>query len=248
MIKAVIFDLGGTLIDYAGEHATWPELEIPGMSAAYSTLGEQGVSLPGLNHFQSIGFQRLPERWQQATMGGPNLTIDSLLGDILETAEFALPPTAVLQAAARQYEAAMCQAALPIPNGRDTLTQLKEEGYQIGLISNTMFAGTSHINDLERFGLVDFFDIMLFSADVNKWKPTTAPFQHVLETLGVEATNAVYVGDDPAADVVGGQATGMKTVYFPSSDRFAPVHGIHPDATINSLRELPDCLVTLNRA
>jgi putative hydrolase of the HAD superfamily len=128
------------------------------------------------------------------------------------------------------------------------LAELKGAGYQLGLISNTMFAGASHINDLKRFGLVDYFDAMLFSADVHKWKPTTAPFLHVLATLGVEPANAVYVGDDPAADVVGGRAAGMKTIYFPSSQRFGALDGIQPDASINGLKELPGCLVTLNGA
>lgn len=248
MIEAVIFDLGGTLIEYAGEYATWPELEIPGMRAAHSTLVEHRVAVPALDEFQTIGFQLLPQRWGQAMSGGQNLTLDSLLGDILETADLPLPPTAVLQTAARQYEAAMCAGAEPVPNGEQLLPQLKAAGYRLGLISNTMFAGSSHINDLARFGLAHHFETMLFSADANKWKPTTAPFHHVLETLGVEPANAVYVGDDPAADVVGGRAAGMKTVYFPSSQRFASPNGIQPDATIHNLTELPGCLVRLNRA
>jgi putative hydrolase of the HAD superfamily len=248
LIEAVVFDLGGTLIEYAGEYATWPDLEIPGMTAAHATLIKHGVQVPEMERFQEIGFELLPKRWQAATLGEQNLTLDSLVGAILETAELPLPSPDILHAAAREYEAALCSGAVPLPDGREVLEQLQNEGYKLGLISNTMFAGASHIQDLERFGLAGFFDVMLFSADHNKWKPTTAPFVHVLEALAVEASNAVYIGDDPSADVVGAKATGMKTIYFPSSQRFPSLNGVQPDATISHLRELPGCLVALSAA
>ena len=248
MIEAVIFDLGGTLIEYAGKYKTWPELEIPGMEAAHATLTDHGVTVPVIDEFQTIGFGLLPTRWQAAMKGERNLTLDSLLGGILETAGLTLPESAVLHAATRQYEAAICGGAEPILHSDQLLPQLKESGYRLGLISNTMFAGASHINDLERFGMAGFFETMLFSADVNKWKPNTAPFLHVLEELEVEPANAVYVGDDPSADVVGGRATGMKTIHFPSSQRFTSPNGIQPDAIIHSLAELPASLVALNGA
>jgi len=132
-----------------------------------------------------------------------------------------------------------------MPDGRQVLAQLKTEGYRLGLISNTMFIGASHINDLDRFELAGYFETMLFSADANKWKPTTAPFFHVLETLSVNPANAVYIGDDPSADIVGGRAAGMKTIYFPSSQRFPALNGVQPDAIIYHLKELPDCLAAL---
>lgn len=245
MIEAVVFDLGGTLIEYAGEYAKWPDLEIPGMTAAHTTLFEQDIDVPELERFQEIGFELLPKRWRRAMLGEANLKLDSLLGEILETAGLPRPSTETLHAAARKYEAALCRGAVPLPGGPQVLAQLKAEGYRLGLISNTMFAGESHINDLERFGLAGYFETMLFSADAGKWKPTTAPFHHVLEELSVDPANAVYVGDDPAADVVGGRASGMKTIYFPSSQRFPSSNGVQPDATINHLKELPHVLAAL---
>lgn len=248
MIEAVVFDLGGTLIEYAGEYATWPDLEIPGMTAAHRTLSEHDVEAPDLEQFKLIGFELLPKRWQRAMRGEQNLTLDSLLGDIVETAELPRPNSDLLHTAARQYEAALCGGAAPLPGGQEVLAELRQAGYRLGLLSNTMFAGASHINDLERFGLAEYFEVMLFSADANKWKPTTAPFLHILEALEVEPANAVYVGDDPSADLVGGHAAGMKTIYFPSSQRFPSLNGVQPDATISHLRELPGCLVALNGA
>jgi FMN phosphatase YigB (HAD superfamily) len=44
------------------------------------------------------------------------------------------------------------------------------------------------------------------------------------------------------------EITGMKTIYFPSSQRFAPPNGIQPDATISGLKDLPGCLVKLSES
>jgi putative hydrolase of the HAD superfamily len=248
MIEAVVFDFGGTLIEYAGEKSSLPDLEIPGMHAAHATLQREGVLVPDLTLFQGIGFELLPNRWQQAMAGTQNLTLDGLLAAILEVAGSPIPDSLVLHKAARQYEAALCGKAVPIPYGRELLEQLKAEGYRLGLLSNTMFAGASHIGDLERFGLAGYFEAMLFSADAQKWKPNPAAFHHVLELLQVAPKNAVYIGDDPAADIMGGRAAGMKTIHFPSTQRMVPPNGTRPDATIEHLWELPGHLVALGRA
>lgn len=247
-IRAVVFDLGGTLIEYAGTYASWPDLESPGFEAAYGYLNQNKVKLPDPERFKMVGFDLLPKRWRQATSGTRNLTVPDLLTEVLFNFGIGAPDRMVLAEAAERYETAVCAGARPIPHGRDIVAQLASDGFRIGLISNTMFSGRAHIVDLERYGLVEFFDVMLFSSDVNMWKPNVAPFHAVLERLDVEPGQAVFVGDDPAADVVGGRRAGMLTVHYPSSQRFSSPDGVSPDATINNLQELPEVLARLNAA
>ena len=140
--------------------------------------------------------------------------------------------------AAQAYGAAIQQQAWLIEGAVETVTAVKAAGYKVGLVSNTMFPGEMHRADLARFGLLKHFDATLFSADVNKWKPNADPFWHVLGELGMAAETAVYIGDDPASDVVGGHAAGLRTIYFPSSQRFAKPDGVKPDGQINSLAKL----------
>lgn len=245
-IKAVVFDLGGTLIEYAGEFATWPDLEAPGLAAAHESLRSDGVPLPSLERFQMTGYDLLPKRWPLATSGEENLTVPLLLGEILATLSIPLPSADALLEAATKYERSVCAGAMPIEYGLEVVRQLRSEGYKLGLISNTMFSGLAHKEDLERFDLAPYFDSMVFSSDVNMWKPNPAPFQHVLEELGVEASAAVFIGDDPVADVRGGRRAGMYTIHLVSSNRFASPDGVFPDATIYSLQELPPILNRLN--
>jgi putative hydrolase of the HAD superfamily len=238
-IQAIIFDLGGTLIEYAGPHHGWPELETPGFAAAYGVLREGSVRLPDFEMMRQAGFARLPRRWRQATLGEANLRLVDLLAETLAdcgvTAVF--PP--LLTAAAEQYQVAIQQQATMIPGAPDVLASLKASGYRLGLLSNTMFTGQAHIADLDRFGLAAYFDTMLFSGDAGKWKPTAAPFLQVAEELGIGPETAVYIGDDPASDIVGGRRAGMRTIHFQSSDRFPTPDGVIPHARIERLADLP---------
>ncbi len=238
MKDTVVFDLGGTLIEYAGEFAVWPDLETPGFLAAYNHLDQNGWHLPEFEQFKQAGFDMLPVRWQRAARGQQNLTVTDLLADALQFNGVTRIPRSYLEEAARFYEAAICAQAEPIPHAQEIVAEVKAAGFKLGLVSNTMFSGAAHMADMERFGLLDYFDALVFSADVNKWKPTAAPFLHVLDALGVTGGTAVYIGDDPGSDVLGGQRAGMRTIHYQSSQRFPEPEGSQPDAQIKSLREL----------
>ncbi len=241
-LEAVVFDLGGTLIEYAGPYAAWPDLETPGFTAVYDHLLAQGVAMPAFAQFRDTGFMRLPSRWQAATEGKQNLRLEELLAEVLQSCGVTAVSPATLTTAAHLYEDAICAQAAPMADVVETLTYVKQQGYKIGLLSNTMFTGQAHIKDLTRFGLVDFFDTLLFSADEGKWKPTAAPFLHVLDALDVVPETAVYIGDNPEHDIGGGQAIGMRTIHIKSSQRFPSPNGIQPTAVIAQLAELPGIL------
>ncbi|MBW1872867.1 MAG: HAD family hydrolase [Deltaproteobacteria bacterium] len=245
-IEAVVFDLGGTLIEYAGEYALWPDLEAPGLAAAHYHLTTVGINTPTLERFQEAGFEILPRRWRMAMNGEKNLTVPSLLTEILAIYDIDTPKAAILRSAADKYERAICSASVPISHGMELLSQLKKNGYHLGLLSNTMFTGTVHQEDLKRFNLDIYFDAMLFSGDANKWKPNPAPYHQVLSELGVDPEASVFVGDDPFADILGARRANMHAIHFRSSERFKMPKDLVPDATILSLQELPSVLTGLN--
>jgi len=237
MIKTVVFDLGGTLIEYAGSYQTWPELETPGFQAAYDLLTGNGYTF-SFDQFIAAGFDALPQRWQAAVRHEKNFRVIDLIGFSLAAAGIAdVRETDLDQAAVCYGEAIQAQAVL-VDTAISTVQQVKAAGYKVGLVSNTMFPGTLHQADLARFGLLDYLDALLFSADVFKWKPNADPFLHILAELEADAETAVYIGDDPASDIAGGRAAGMRTIYFRANQRFANPNGLVPHAEIYHLREL----------
>ena len=237
-IQAVIFDLGGTLIEYAGDYTSWPDLETPGWKAAYDYLAAKHKTLSNFDAFRQAGFKILPQRWREATRSGRNLQVPSLLQDALAACGVEGCHEAILAEASQRYTTALQAQAWLMPGAVETVKAVKEAGFKTGLISNTMFEGSAHEEDLRRFGLWPYFDALLFSADVNKWKPNPEPFLHICEELDVAPETAVYVGDDPASDVVGGQRAGLRTVYVKSTPRFAKPNSVKPDAEINRINEL----------
>lgn len=240
MIKTVIFDLGGTLIEYAGPYQTWPELETPGFQAAYSYLSQNtnGTVLPDFTRLRDAGFALLPRMWQAAIRHEENLQVAKLLRRSLRQIGVEDISDAQLAEAAAAYGRAIQAQAELIEHAVQTVAQIKAAGYKVGLVSNTMFPGQMHQEDMARFGLLPYFDAMVFSADVNKWKPNPDPFRQVLVDLDASPDTAVYVGDDPASDIAGGQSAGIHTIYFQSSQRFPKPTNLKPHAEIASLSEL----------
>lgn len=114
---------------------------------------------------------------------------------------------------------------------RRALPQLKEAGYILGVISNR----NEPFQDLlEEHGIGEFFDFSLAAGEVNVWKPDSGIFEHALQRLKLSPREAVYVGDNYFADVVGSRRAGLLPVLYDPLGVFP-----EPDcATIKSFDEL----------
>jgi FMN phosphatase YigB (HAD superfamily) len=114
---------------------------------------------------------------------------------------------------------------------RRTLPLLKESGYILGVISNRDKPFQDVLDD---HGIGEFFAFSLAAGEVNVFKPDPGVFEHALQRVHVSAGEAIYVGDNYYADVVGARAAGLQPVLYD------PL-GIFPDpdcATIKSFDEL----------
>ena len=87
--------------------------------------------------------------------------------------------------------------------------------------------------------LADRVDSVVYAGDMPRRKPHTAPFDATLETLGVSADRALYVGDSLAYDVAGAHNAGLAAVYLDDGDGPAPYH---PEYVLESLDDLPGIL------
>jgi len=90
---------------------------------------------------------------------------------------------------------------------------------------------------LDKFGLRQFFDVVVISGEVNRRKPSPEIFERALKTLNVKASRAVFVGDMLDLDVMGPKSVGMKTVLI----RRRPTKespDAKPDRIITCLKEL----------
>ena len=121
---------------------------------------------------------------------------------------------------------------------RAALAALKERGYRTGLISNVTLLPDLMRADLEALGLATHLDQALFSSEVGVRKPDPRIFRVMLERLGVDAGEAVFVGDRLLDDIGGAKGVGMRSV-LTHEFRVEEPEEIHPDAVIERLPELP---------
>ena len=114
---------------------------------------------------------------------------------------------------------------------RNTLAQLKEVGYIMAVLSNR---NESFVELLHEHNIGEFFDFSIPAGEVQVWKPDPGLFEHALKRASVTAEEAIYVGDNYFADVVGARRAGLTPVLVD------PL-GIFPEAdciTIKTFNEL----------
>jgi len=245
-LDAVIFDLGGTLIDYLGGASNWPAMEVPGIQALHACLSAAGFPLEA-DIFHDMFIRAMDKRWRAATAAqGDPPTIGSLILEACAAAGFHLADE-LQRGAVAAYCAPIAERAAARKGARDVLTWLREHGVRLGLISNTLWPGDIHRLDLQRYGLLPHLDCLVFSSECRLWKPDTRIFELVLERLGAAPECAVFVGDRLAEDIHGAQRAGLRAVLIEAAQDHEDLdpRAFTPDACIQQLAELPTTLAAL---
>ncbi|HEU5472164.1 MAG TPA: HAD family hydrolase [Actinophytocola sp.] len=129
------------------------------------------------------------------------------------------------------------------PEVPDMVEALRARGLRTGVLSSTSWPATWHEEWLHRDGVLDLFDALVWSSDLEYTKPHRDAFLAAMTAVGIDdPADCVYVGDRMFDDVSGAQAAGMRTVFIPNSDipaaQLVPVDA-RPDATIRRLADLP---------
>lgn len=239
--RAAIFDLGDTLVRFVAEGETWWDVEKRAFARAHRFLETHHAAAlwePFYTRVKHVS----DDYWRRATAGEMSFVIDQLVRQALQ--DLGLPSSDEIErGCADAFCAEIADVCTPFDEAASVLQELRDRGMRIGLISNTMIHGRHHREDLRRFGLLHAFDDLIFSGDVGVWKPDRRIFQRSLDALGVDASEAFFVGDRIVDDVGGAQAAGMRAVLKVNprsdSDYTDPRAGaIVPDARISRLDEL----------
>jgi len=86
--------------------------------------------------------------------------------------------------------------------------------------------------------LDEYFSFALAAGEINSWKPDPGIFWHALERLEANPQQALYVGDNYYADVVGAQNAGLQAV-------LVDPEGIFPEAQCLVIRQVNELLALL---
>lgn len=107
----------------------------------------------------------------------------------------------------------------------------------VGLVTN---GDPDHqLPKLRALGIESAFDAIVYGGTTTPAKPSTVPFEQVLDTLGVAAADAIHVGNSLSDDVVGANRAGVRSVWVPTAfDRDEEIDE-EPTVTLDSLGDLP---------
>jgi len=113
---------------------------------------------------------------------------------------------------------------------RRVLPALKRAGYIMAVLSNREkpFQET-----LDGHGINEFFDFSLAAGEVDSYKPNPGLFEHALKRVNLTAKEAIYVGDNYFADVVGSRRAGLRPVLYDPGEIF-------PEADCTTIRSFDE--------
>ena len=207
MIRAVLFDLGNTLVSYY-LRTDFPSILRASLSACASSLGFNGdqedlferawrLNVETVDHAVHPLAERLHELLGQGgTVDEHNLDVacDAFLQPIFALGKLDAEAPAVLDS-------------------------LRKRGIKTAIVSNTPWGSPAAAwrEELVRLGLFDRVDATVFCMDVGFRKPHAAPFRRALDLLSVAPAEAMFVGDEPQWDVIGARDAGLRPVLFASS-------------------------------
>lgn len=115
---------------------------------------------------------------------------------------------------------------------RETLIRLKERGFLLGIVTDTVLPISKKLRWFEQGGFVHVWDAVISSCDIGIRKPNPGIYQAALQQLGVMAEEAVFVGHD-ASEIQGAENVGLATVAF-NYDNDA-----HADLYVEHFTDLP---------
>ena len=121
---------------------------------------------------------------------------------------------------------------------RPTLDRLRQAGYIVALVSNRTDPLDALVAEL---GLTGAFDITLSAGQAKSWKPDPAIFHAAVRRAGCTPAQAVYVGDNYYADVLGARAAALVPILIDPQ-------GVFPNpgcAVIATLADLEAALAAL---
>jgi len=99
--------------------------------------------------------------------------------------------------------------------------------------------------DTVKTGVDHWFDFALNAASVGKLKSEPDIYQRLQQLANIDAARMVHIGDDPINDVSGAKSAGVYAIWLNRQQKSWPLEGCEPDASIDSLQELPALLENL---
>ena len=220
-LKALLFDLDGTLIEFK-----FRVIELK--KELFDKLNDNNVIIE--KRFQKESIQNICEEAQRIMKNNANKECDRITSDMKEIIE--------------KYEIEGLKQSAIKKDVFYVFNWLKKKKIKLALVTNNGRKSAEYA--VNRFELIEYFDVIITRDEVNKWKPHPEPIQKAINQLKIEPSEGIFIGDSKM-DIQSSKSAGVKVVSIPT--------GIHskqqldeedPDYLIYSLLEIITIVNNIN--
>ena len=215
-IKAVVFDLDGTLVDTA------PDL-MAATNHVLSLLRRRPITMTEVRSFVGRGARILIERGVAAT------------GDAIDEASLSYYHAEFL----RHYEGHTADRSEIFPGVVPLLTRLGDSGIKAGVCTNKPEGLSRQL--LDALDLSRLVGAIIGPDTIGIGKPDAAPYLETVKRLGVSVENSILVGDSET-DILTARAAKVPVIAVTFGYTPKPVAEYGPDHLISHFDEVWDIL------
>jgi putative hydrolase of the HAD superfamily len=238
LLKGALFDLGETLMHLT---VTWEQVRGWRMKAIYEAFTEHELALE-LGDVKREYLRLHEEESEYAARTLEEIEIRESFVKLFDRLGVKPEQQPEMEDLVKRFFALEAESWALFPGIPEMLQQVRDLGLKMGLLSNAR-------NDwavreiMERLGLTRYFDVILTSAALGVRKPRPEPFREMLKLLGIEAAEAVMVGNSMEADIAGAVPLGIKTIRVIFGDnvdelRIGMEVTADPDITVSAVSDV----------
>ncbi len=206
-MKAIIFDLDNTLIDFSVRKKRVIKKSVKAMIDAGLKEDYNKLLKDFSDYYWKTGIedQKIFQKYLNKKYGSVDYKI--------------------LAAAILEYRRVNTGLLSPYSGAKDLLNKLKKKGYKLGILSDApKLEAYLRLTAVE---FIDLFDAIITKDDVKAIKPDSKGFLAIAKELKVDIKECIMVGDNDSRDIKGAKALGMKTI-------FAKYGDVHDTKKINA--------------
>jgi putative hydrolase of the HAD superfamily len=239
-IRALLFDVNGTLIDIETDE---------GMEEIYRAIAHfllyQGINIHRWE-VRDLYFQLMQRQRGASAEKFVEWDAVELWREFIQTKASdytrSLPAEKRAQLPlflAELHRGIACKRLRLYPQVLEVLKQLRPQ-YRMAIVSDAQSAYA--VPELSDVGLRDYFDPIIVSGDYGYRKPDPRLFQKALDSLQVRPEQALFLGNDLFHDILGAQQVGMKAIMISYSSNISSTSSILPDYMITQFAQLPQAV------
>lgn len=225
MLKAIVFDLDNTLMDFM-------KMKKRGIEASIYAMIDAGLQ---------ISFNEAQEKIDKI-YAAQGMEYQQVFDQFLQN-ELSKIDHKILAAGIVAYRKAREAELNPYPHAFPTLITLQKMGLKLGIVSDApskeAWLRLAYLNFHHIFDAIVTFD------DTYERKPSSVPFKTILSRLQVSPNEALMVGDWYERDIIGANQLGMLTAFAKYGDTFDTKNHT-ADYELNDIKELIDIVKRLN--